>query len=102
MTIPTIGAGFLSVRLEEQTKLLDDGAYPTPIGLVGANGSLVRCWHFRVEINKYSLESSLRPSGGANRNNSQGGRNRPKKCLTPLENENSRNMLKICLIHIQT
>ena len=35
MTIPTIGAGFLSVRLEEQTKLLDDSAYPTPIGLVG-------------------------------------------------------------------
>ena len=32
----------------------------------------------------------------------QGGCNRPKKCLTPLENENSRNMLKICLIHIQT
>ena len=40
MTIPTIGAGFLSVRLEEQTKLLDDSAYPTPIGPVGANGSL--------------------------------------------------------------
>ena len=36
MTIPTIGAGFLSVRLEEQTELLDDSAYPP----IGANGSL--------------------------------------------------------------
>ena len=40
MTIPTIGAGFLSGHLEEQTELLDDSAYPPPIGLVGANGSL--------------------------------------------------------------